>query len=100
MILHVTSKADWLRCENEPHYAPPAFSGEGFIHACFAHQLEGVLERYFRGQRDLLLLHIDEKKLNTAVFLEAATPGGERFPHIYGFIVKEAIEKIAQIPGT
>ena len=98
MIFHVTTKADWLRYEEETYYASPAFGSERFIHACLSHQLDGVLKRYFQGQHDLLLLHIDEKKLNTAVFMEGATPGAEQFPHIYGVIDKQAIEKIEQIP--
>ena len=101
MILHVTSKEDWLRCEDETLYTPLAFANGGFIHACLPNQLSGVLERYFSGRRDLLLLHIDDKRLNASVVMETAMPGGEQFPHIYGPINREAIAKLEQIlPGN
>jgi uncharacterized protein (DUF952 family) len=58
--------------------------------------LSGVLQRYFVGQKNLLLLHIEEDKLTSTLKYEQATTD-ELFPHIYGFINKEAIIEIKTI---
>ena len=90
MIYHVTTKEAWKKDEQSNSYCPGAFLTEGFIHACHLSQLEGVLQRYFTGHPDPLLLHIDESKLTSKVKEELST-GNELFPHIYGKINKDAI---------
>jgi uncharacterized protein (DUF952 family) len=96
MIYHVTTQAQWASCETESFYAPENFAKIGFVHACSQKQLEGVLQRYFKGQTKLALLEIDENKLGTVVKYEVAT-GDEAFPHIYGQINKRAIVSVKPI---
>lgn len=96
MIYHVTTATEWRCAEGDGLYAPEAFAHEGFIHACYSSQIEGVLQRYFTGLSDLLLLHIEESKLSSEVKEELST-GKEMFPHIYGKINKNAIVKIQRI---
>jgi uncharacterized protein (DUF952 family) len=54
-----------------------------------------VLDRYFPGRTDLLLLLIDEQKLICPVLHEPGS-GNELFPHIYGVINKDAISKLVE----
>jgi uncharacterized protein (DUF952 family) len=96
MILHVCTTAEWAACHNDPDYAPDAFKREHFIHCCQALQLEGVLQRYFKDQQDLLLLTIDEYIIDSEVRYESGTDGGQ-FPHVYGRINKNAIVKLEQL---
>jgi uncharacterized protein (DUF952 family) len=96
MIYHVTTGSEWKACEGNDRYTPAAFSREGFIHACHAEQLQGVLQRYFAGHTDLLLLHIEETKLTCQLKHEVAT-GGELFPHMYGGINREAIVNVERL---
>lgn len=96
MIYHVVSAADWNRQASASIYAPPTFESEGFIHCCTKSQLEGVLQRYYQGQTDLLLLHLDEGQLEFSVKYESAT-NEELFPHLYGTINKNAITSIEKI---
>ena len=77
-------------------FAPEIFEFENFIHCCKAHQIGGVLSRYFAGETDLLILHIDETKLKPPLRYETGT-GNELFPHLYGEINKDAIVEIKQI---
>lgn len=90
MIYHVTTEIRWKEFEEKDHFYPEAFLKEGFIHACHAHQLQGVLERYFSGHTGLVVLYIEESRLASPLKHEPGT-GGEHFPHIYGSINKEAI---------
>jgi uncharacterized protein (DUF952 family) len=95
-VYHVATAADWTAAENLSTYQPMSFQRIGFIHACLKHQLQGVLDRYFAGQQNLVLLEIDEDKIESEVKYE---PGdrGELFPHIYGRLNKNSIRGISKI---
>jgi glutathione S-transferase len=56
----------------------------GFVHCALAHQVAGVARRYYRGAGEVVLLTIDPARLACPVRVEAAAPGGEAFPHVYG----------------
>jgi uncharacterized protein (DUF952 family) len=84
MIYHVVSKTGWETAIELGHYEASSLSLEGFIHCSKKEQLKGVLERYYKGQKDLLLLHIDEEKLTAPLQYEHSPSVNEMFPHIYG----------------
>lgn len=96
MILHVCTSKEWSDQLHQTVFKPASFDKEHFVHCCLDSQLNGVLERYFPGQRDLLLLCIDEKVLRGKVLYEAG-PNGEKFPHVFGPIDREAIIQIEKI---
>ena len=99
LIFHVTSVQEWENCLKESHYFPAAFLKEGFIHCCKRSQLSGVLDRYFRGKNELLVLHLNADKLKNAIRYEASA-GGAFFPHIYGRIPKPAVVKVENIENS
>ena len=93
MIYHITTTADWENRRPGLDFFPRDYSREGFIHCCTREQLEGVLDRYFKGQSNLVLLHLDESKLHAELRYEPSTHS-ELFPHLYGGINQDAIIKI------
>jgi uncharacterized protein (DUF952 family) len=99
MILHVTTETEWTEYESKEYYFPLAYKQEKFIHACTEAQLSGVLERYFKGKANLLLLYIDADKLKASVQYERAL-NGEVFPHIYGVINKDSVIRIDRLPAV
>ncbi len=96
MIFHVVTEAHWNEQISDSHFAPHSFLQEGFIHCCTGDQLPGVLERYYQGQFGLLVLHLDENKLEHPITYEKAT-NDELFPHLYGRINKTAVISIEKI---
>jgi len=46
-------------------------------------QLPSVVERYFAGRNDVVLLRIDRSRLRSPVRYEQSEPG-EHYPHLYG----------------
>jgi len=97
MIYHVVPAHEWTDQEGSDYFTPASFAREAFIHCCTQTQLVGVLERYYKGQTDLLLLTVDEQILEFPLKYEKAT-NNEFFPHLYGAINKNAVitvEKIA-----
>lgn len=97
MIYHVLPKAQWLQAQQAGSYEAASLATEGFIHASKAHQVAGVLERYFNGKNDLLLLHIDEHQLRAPLIYELSPSVNEEFPHIYGPINLDAVTKTEPI---
>jgi uncharacterized protein (DUF952 family) len=91
MIYHIASQADWQTALQNGFYEPPGFTTEHFIHACKEEQVSGVFNRYFKEQKELIVLHIDEKKLippHTFVFVAASN---DEFPHIFGQLNIDAV---------
>ncbi len=97
MIYHITTKANWENALLEGFYEAPSLKTEGFIHNSTAAQVQGVIDRYYAGQSDLVKLHIDETKLLAELKYELATSINEIFPHIFGVINVNAVVKIELI---
>ena len=89
-IHHLASLEDWDKRTSE-HYEPAGLASEGFIHLCTAEQLGGVVERYYVGRNDLVLVTVDDEQLTSELRWEDLTASGERFPHIYGALNMSAV---------
>ena len=72
---------------------------EKFIHCSTREQVKGVLERYYAGQKELILLHINPALLKAELKFEKST-GDEMYPHVYGKINRNAIVKTERIPNA
>ena len=97
MIYHVVHKPDWQKAEQQGFYEAASLATEGFIHASKARQLWGVIDRYYKDQSDLLVLHIDEHKLTSPFTYEFAASVNEEFPHIYGPLNLDAVLKVEEL---
>jgi uncharacterized protein (DUF952 family) len=93
---HVVSVDDWTAAENQPVYAAASLSVEGFIHLSEKDQVAGVLDRYYKGRQDLLLVQIAPEKLTAELKYELAT-NAEYFPHLYGPINKDAVVAVDKL---
>ncbi len=96
MIYHVTTRADWQKQATAATYEANSLHTEGFIHLSEANQVVGVLDRYYQNVPELLLLHVDPKKLTPELKYERAT-NNELFPHLYGPIDKVAIVEVEKL---
>ncbi|HMO63121.1 MAG TPA: DUF952 domain-containing protein [Ferruginibacter sp.] len=97
MIYHVVHSAAWQQAKDQGWYAAPSLHTEGFIHASKQEQVAGVLQRYYSGGQNLLLLHIDETKLTAPLLYELAPSVNEMFPHIYGRLNIDAVTTVTSI---
>lgn len=84
ILYHITSKPEWNLAQSEGEYEPRQFADEGFIHCSYYHQLENVIQRFFVGQKNLVVLEIDSAALKCEVIEENLEGGAELYPHIYG----------------
>ncbi len=97
MIYHVVTRNNWQKALQQGFYEADSLAAEGFIHASKAEQVRGVLERYYKDQPGLLLLHINESKLTSPLQYELAPSVNEEFPHIYGPLNLDAVETIQEL---
>src|SRR6187401_1068898 len=97
MIYHVTIQQAWEEALHAGAYETGSLVTEGFIHTSTLSQIPGVLHRYYKNQEGLVLLHIDESLLTSALKYELAPSVNEMFPHIFGPINIDAVVNIEEI---
>ena len=54
-IYHIVLPDSWAAQSNADTYRHESLEAEGFIHLSYAHQIEGVLERYYIGVEKVLI---------------------------------------------
>jgi uncharacterized protein (DUF952 family) len=96
MLFHITTHSAWKLALDAGHYVPAAFATDGFIHLSDERQWFRTARRFYHGQRDLVLLVIDEKRLEAEVRREPAD--GELFPHLYGRLNLDAVVSVYDLP--
>ncbi|MCX4882231.1 MULTISPECIES: DUF952 domain-containing protein [unclassified Streptomyces] len=102
MIYHVVPSAEWTVSPDRP-YAPASLTDDGFVHCSPDEETTLTVVNSFYGDapRPLLALLIDEARLTAECVWEEAAPlpppgvaEGTRFPHVYGPLDREAVERV------
>ncbi len=93
MLYHITTQGSWEKAKTEGIYTADSLSSEGFIHCSTATQVQATANRFFHGCRDLMLLQIDQNKVDSEVIYENLEGGSELFPHVYGPLPLAAIRE-------
>jgi uncharacterized protein (DUF952 family) len=105
MILHLTSRDEWLAAQKTGEYRSPSLPSEGFIHCSTEKQIVNVANSFYEGKHGLVLLVIDPLQLKAKLRWEPPAhptpqadlpPTEELFPHIYGPINIEAVIKVIE----
>jgi uncharacterized protein (DUF952 family) len=89
MIYHITTPDLWDIALSRGSYAASSLETEGFIHCSDARQVERSLNRFFRGEREVVVLTIDPDRLVNELKYEPAD--SDSFPHLYGELNLEAV---------
>ena len=97
MIYHVVQKSKWDAALLQGFYEADSLASEGFIHLSTKEQVAAVLQRYYQGQNNLLLLHVDESKLTAELKYDWAPSVNEMFPHLFGRLNIDAVTEITSI---
>ncbi|MCX6202027.1 MAG: DUF952 domain-containing protein [Bacteroidetes bacterium] len=96
-IYHITTAAAWEKAQTAGAYTADSLASEGFIHCSTQDQVPGVLDRYYKGQTNLVKLTIEKSKVTSPLIFELATSINEVFPHIHGPINLSAVVKTESI---
>ena len=95
MIYHIAIVSEWESQAGRPTYVLNRYKEDGFIHCSELHQLEPVAGLHFRGRDDLVLLELMPTRLEPETRYEQG--GKEKFPHIYGPINKDAVNRTMEV---
>ncbi len=93
IIYHIVTPEIWENYKDEHEYEAESLHAEGFIHCSYRNQLEDVLERYYKNEKSVFVLHINPHLLTSKLLAEPST-GGEIYPHVYGAINRSAIVNV------
>jgi uncharacterized protein (DUF952 family) len=91
-IYHIVLPDDWAAFDTEL-YRARSLETEGFIHCSFADQLNTVIQRYYAGESEVVVIEIETDSLMSRVLNEPST-ANEIYPHIYGPINRNAIVSV------
>jgi uncharacterized protein (DUF952 family) len=94
IIYHITHPADWEQALRQGQYTSDSLASEGFIHCSKPGQIIDTANRYYAGQKSLLLLAIAPARVEAEIRFEDLVGGGELFPHIYGPLNLEAVTAV------
>ena len=83
-IFHIADKNEWKESKEKGEYIHASLSLEGFIHCSKKTQLIQVSNTFFKGNKNLLLLKIEAKKIESRLEYDFVEEMKEYFPHIYG----------------
>ena len=100
-LFHIAERAAWEAASRLGEYRlstrDATLDDVGFIHCSLRHQLRGVAEAIYGDSHDLVVLVIDSARLAVPVRYEAATPGAEAFPHVYGALPVNAVTDVITV---
>ena len=98
-VFHVIPYENWQKIQKDKQekYTPESLSTDGFIHFCKADQLRDVITNFFSSSLNITIFRIDENALEQQMVYEPpleAPNSGVLYPHYYGSISTEIIEKV------
>jgi uncharacterized protein (DUF952 family) len=108
MIYHITSRSAWSAARQHGEYRAESLETEGFIHCSTNTQVLPVVEKFYMGQHNLLLLVIDPSLVSSDLKWEPPSggtpppgvPADELFPHVYGPINLDAVVKAVDLTSN
>ena len=109
-IFHIGTVADVAAARASGEHCPPSLESEGFIHLSQAHQVRSVVQAFYPGRTDLVLMVVDPALLTSALRFEAPASlqsaggaaefeRGQLFPHLYGPLNAAAIVDVLDAAG-
>ena len=102
-LFHLALLRDWEEAKEAGEYRVSTrgrtLAEEGFLHASYAHQWQGVRDAYYADVTEpLVLLEIDTDLLEVPVVEEVPAPGmTETFPHVYGALAPAAVVAVTPL---
>ena len=100
-IWHLIDRESWDEARSKGEHRPESLASEGFIHCSRdEEQMLRVADRLYPGRDDMLVLELDAGRLEAPIKREPSR-SGEIYPHIYGPLNLEAVEKVWRLePDT
>ena len=91
MILHCMKKSLWEERKNKEYWGQRNLDAEGFLHCSTIEYFWRIVWLFEEEQDELLIVCIDEEKLESEVRYEDGDNCGRAYPHIYGLVNNGAV---------
>jgi uncharacterized protein (DUF952 family) len=101
VIYHFCPRADWEAAASSGSYTADSLATQGFIHCSPRDHVHVSATMRARGRTDLVVLEIDEARLDAPSVWEEGDPphpDGKLFPHVYGPIPVAAVVRVTDLP--
>ena len=103
-LFHLALRSDWEAAKEIGEYRVSTrgrtLAEEGYLHASYAHQWQGVRDAYYADVTEpLVLLEVDPALLDVPVVEELPLGGDEAFPHVYGPLPVAAVVAVRELSG-
>ncbi|WP_395664333.1 DUF952 domain-containing protein [Methylocella sp.] len=100
LIYKIAPAALWRKAQDRGRFQGAEIDAkDGFIHFSTAAQVEETARRHFAGQRGLVLIAVDPRKLGDALRYEPSR-GGAAFPHLYSPLPFDSIVSVKRLPSN
>ena len=107
-IFHICTRAAAEAARTSGSYRAASLDTEGFIHMSQAHQVRTVLDAFYAGQPDLVLLLVVPQLLRAPLRFEAPSTlphaqgallpdASQLFPHLYGALNMDAVVDVLDV---
>jgi uncharacterized protein (DUF952 family) len=94
VIYHITTQSEWQQYKLAGRIEPESLRNQGFIHCASKEHVVQIASFYFTGRKDLILLEINESRIEADLKWEAADGEGPKvFPHVYVAIPLDCVER-------
>jgi uncharacterized protein (DUF952 family) len=103
-LFHLALSGDWEEAKAAGEYRVSTLgrtlADEGFLHASYAHQWQGVRDAFYADVTEpLVLLEVDPALLDVPVVDEVPAGGDEAYPHVYGPLPVSAVVSVRELSG-
>jgi uncharacterized protein (DUF952 family) len=105
-VYHITALSSWQAAQRAGGYQAESLEKQGFIHFSTRNQVVRVANAVYPGVTGLVLLVVDVAKLTAPLRYEppdtavnTAHEDAELFPHLYGTLNLDAIERVVDFPA-
>lgn len=96
MIYHFLPRDRWEEFKESDYYRTDSLEKQGFIHCSKHSQVEEVANFKFSTENDLVLLEIEENKVEPEIRYEGEE--GNQFPHVYGELNLDSVANVQKLP--
>eukprot|EP00029_Vermamoeba_vermiformis_P010555 TRINITY_DN5567_c0_g1_i1.p1 TRINITY_DN5567_c0_g1~~TRINITY_DN5567_c0_g1_i1.p1 ORF type:complete len:122 (+),score=34.85 TRINITY_DN5567_c0_g1_i1:49-414(+) len=97
-VYHITVEEDYNKAKQAgTAYSHESLATEGFIHFSTDAQYPKTLNRFFKGQKGIVLLKINRSALQSPLKYEYSEPNEPPFPHLYGTLNTDAVVQLLDL---
>lgn len=90
-IVHALPRSEWERFRERGEYRPDSLEAQGFVHCSKPGQIVVVADYNYAETDEMMLLVLDESRIDAPVRYETNESSESAYPHVYGPLTLDAV---------